>query len=135
MIICNVPESRNSDSYQKKIFDKSKIDTIILVSGDNASEYKAFLRIGKKVPSKARLTKLILKSKDLGLTLLKIFNPKNLQDSQDLSEVHLSSDKTPQEMAHLRELREELKNSTEAGESDLTIKYSNGTPTSVNAKM
>lgn len=99
---------------------------ISALSSDPGSLIKAF-RLGKpRSDGKPRPIKVILKTKQNALNILK--NGSKLKDNNLFSNVYIRSDKTPCQQAFERKVRSELKARTDNGENDLFIKYTNNVP-------
>jgi len=129
VIAFKVPESRSANNARKKEHDLGKIQTILAASGLDKANLKTFFRLGKVSGRGPRPLKLVFKSRESALELLKNFNTETVSDADPaLSDMSVSSDKTPGEQRRLKELREELVKRKESGEANLTIKYFNGIP-------
>jgi len=135
VILYKIAESNSPNVEVKKSHDKSKVECILDALEVAADEYATFFRIGKKTTKGPRPIKLIMKSNESAVNILKRFSLEKLVHlDQTLSEVAISNDKTPQERNHLSSLRDELARRSEAGENDLTIRYINGIPKIVTIK-
>lgn len=122
IIIYNVPESDN-DTDIRLVHDVTR-----LILGDGTQLPLDIIRIGKKTlgNKNPRPIKVTYPTSFLVRQLLR--NKVRLANST-YSSVNIKSDLTPKQASYLTFLRSELKRRSENGETNLTIKYVNGTPT------
>ena len=97
----------------------SLVDPLISVVDGRVS------RIGKSFPGRPRLLRVKLNSPDLAKSAL--IKQKVLKNTE-FRKVVIRDDKTYAQNLFLKDLRSELQNRINSGESDLTIKYLNGIP-------
>lgn len=130
VIIYNLPESASSTISVRIDHDKNLISklTNVLCTTNPVTIFKSY-RIGRSSKNKIRPLKVIFKDSGCVMDFCKNFDQKSLPDlDPNLKNVSVSRDRTPNERKHLFDLRAALKDRTESGETDLTIKYINGTP-------
>lgn len=121
IILLGLPEPIASNSNERSTKDEAQVLKIISqVSAGIPNPSKVF-RIGKFQPGKSRSVKVCFEAKEPAKELLRKRN--KLQDG-----LKIFSDQTPTQQKYMRKLREDLKRRQENGETDLTIKYVNGTP-------
>lgn len=128
VIVHGLVESKSSSTDAAKQHDKTLVGLILNKAGQGDLLTSArFFRIGTKDQSKPRPIKVCLPSENSAISVFQSLG--NCTDlGEELEGMSLSRDRTLMERRHLACLRETLKARTEAGEPDLTIKYSNGTP-------
>lgn len=120
VIIFDVPEAMSDERKEAAEEDVVSIRRLL----DNIKlnlPIKRTLRLGKK-SDKPRPIKITLDSPQ---------DAKNILKNRSKVRNKIKCDETPLQQEHLKKIRAELKNRTEKGESDLTIKYVKGIPTIV----
>lgn len=122
IIIIGVPEQHLENSEARKEAEKKEILRITRIADPKCPEPEMITRLGKFDPKKTRPIKLSFKSQDIAISILR--NSKNIKSDN----VILFPDKTPQQQAYMKELKEELKQRIEDGEKDLVIRYIKGMP-------
>lgn len=130
IIIYNLPESKSNTTSIRIDHDTRHIAKLIasFCTSEVDASFKSY-RIGRPSKDNSRPLKVILKNSDAVIEFCKNFDPSILDHLEpDLRKVSISRDRTPMERKYLQDLRAELKNRTDNGEVDLTIKYINGTP-------
>jgi hypothetical protein len=130
IIFYNVPESSSSSTSIRIDHDKSITSKLIhsFCTSDPDCSFKLY-RVGRPVKNKPRPLKVIFQTPNPVMDICKNFDPKRLVDiDPSLENVSLSRDRTLHERKYLSDLRATLKERTDKGENDLTIKYVNGTP-------
>ena len=134
VIVFNIPESDTQSSE----YDMEAVKAHVGISlSDELLTGVRHFRLGKRftVPSttskanRPRPVKILLYSPEAALRLLK-FRPLD-RTGKSSNAIKISSDKTPKELAELKDLREELVARTLAGEPNLSIRYINNVPTIV----
>lgn len=127
-IIFNVPESNSSRPHDKKHHDLALINKIVS-SAKLTPEKITFFRIGKSTAKTPRPIKILLTNSSEAREFFKGFSSDNMVSiDPSLSKVTISRDRTPKELTYLGNLRKSLQSRIENGETDLTIKFVNGTP-------
>ncbi|EFA12429.1 hypothetical protein TcasGA2_TC005240 [Tribolium castaneum] len=96
------------------------IDPSLVIGPENV------FRVGKTVGDKPRLLKLQFKTQQMARLCLK--KKTSLLQHPQFAHITISDDKTPGQLKHLNNLRDELKRRLDVGEKDLTIKYVNHYP-------
>jgi septal ring factor EnvC (AmiA/AmiB activator) len=133
VILYNVKENSSKDVKVKQEHDKRVVTKIVssMNSQIDSSGVKTF-RLGKFIRDKPRPLKVIFSSAEEARYFFQNFSKDEIERMDStLAELSISRDRTPQERNYLNKLREELRNRTDKGEKDLTIKYSNGIPSIV----
>jgi hypothetical protein len=126
VIVHGLPEEKTANI--KEALRKDEENAISLMSriGVNmvVGDFRC-TRIGKPNRDKARPLRLIFQSEADAVKLLKAFAafPK-----EDLGHISLTNDRTIKERAYLTELRNTIEKRRAQGETNLSIKYFNGTP-------
>lgn len=122
IVLVGLPEQISGSPEDRISKDEADVHkTVSLVSTDIPKPSKVF-RIGKLQPGKHRNVKVCFETTEPAKKLLR--NRNKLPHGQKMF-----SDQTPAQQNYMKNLREELKDRQERGETDLTIKYINGTPT------
>ncbi|XP_060809995.1 uncharacterized protein LOC132904087 [Amyelois transitella] len=121
IVLFGVPEQISSTTEESLIKDEAVVfSTISMISSDIPKPFKLF-RIGKPRPGKNRSIKVCFETPEPAKQLLR--NRSKLRDG-----VKIFSDQTPSQQNYMKNLKEELRRRQDEGETDLTIKYINGTP-------
>lgn len=111
--------------------EQQDVSTVLLILKHAGLEHLLpsvrFFRIGKKTDGKSRPLKICLPSELDAMAVFRSFS-KNEVVEGELRGVSLSHDRTLKERQHLAELRGVLQTRMDAGETNLTIRYTNGTP-------
>lgn len=130
VILYNLPESKNNTASVRIEHDSNLISKIIakFCPSDSEASFKSY-RIGRPLKDRSRPLKVIFKKSTVVMELCKNFSPSDLVEQEpNLRDVGISRDRTPAERKYLQELRATLKEMTDSGEADLTIKFVNGVP-------
>lgn len=125
-IIYGIPESKSQHASAKKSHDLELINTILHAAQSSPKSF-TFFRIGKPSARSPRPIKLIFSCPNDAKEFFRHFHPDSLQDP-NLAEVSVTRDRTVGERKFLENLRKTLDSRIKSGETDLTIKYINGTP-------
>lgn len=135
LILHDLPESGNNSMPKRVEHDNRLVSNLLIGFGINNANIKSF-RIGKSLTgNKPRPLKVVLDSVNDVNEFAKKFDSSKLEGLDPLlSKVNFSRDKTLLERKHLANLRAELKRRSDAGETDLTIKYMQGVPKLVEKK-
>nr|CAI5851460.1 unnamed protein product [Callosobruchus analis] len=120
VLLRGVPEGDNDPNLVTDII--SHID-----SAANAHRVSA-TRLGR-LTSRPRLIKVTFASPVFAKNVLR--KKSSILSHPSLNSVKILDDKTPTQMQQLQDLREELRHRQAAGETDITIKYVQGTPSIV----
>lgn len=86
------------------------------------------IRIGRRSANRPRPLKAVFSN---SATCKRVLRSKNRLAGTQFRNVSIQDDRTPAQLAHLQELRNELKRRMDAGEVNITIKYVRGIPTIV----
>lgn len=122
IVLVGLPEQIASTSEDRLSRDEADVfRTISLVCTGIPKPSKVF-RIGKLQPGRNRSIKVCFETTEPAKKLLR--NRNKLQTG-----LKIFSDQTPIQQNFMKNLREELRRRQENGETNLTIKYINGTPT------
>lgn len=124
IIIHNLEEGDENGTLQSKEMDKTA--TIKLLNnhaGINLNNIQVF-RLGKPIPNKIRPLKVLLNNTNDAITILKNYK-NNLPQGSNLQ---ITSDKTLKQREFMKKLQQELQQRMSTGETNIKIKYLNGTP-------
>lgn len=125
VVLVGLPEQIVSSPEERSTKDQADVFRIIsLVSPGIPNPSKVF-RVGKVQPGKNRSIKICFDT--MGPAKKLLVNRNKLQDG-----LKIFSDQTPTQQNYMKKLREELKQRQDKGETNLTIKYINGTPSIIN---
>lgn len=124
LILRNVPETGQAQD------DESLACNVIrAVQGDRFVQPIAVSRLGKPVQGRQRLLKLSLSTESQAREILR--NKRKLGETP-YSRIFLHGDSTPKQQAYFKQLRAELQQRKDSGESHISIKYINGVPRIIN---
>lgn len=124
VILVGIKESDSDNSSTRKLYDESNVNKILLDINDGrdyAEKVVTVIRLGRREDGKHRPIKVVLKSRQDAVWILK-------NKSKANKEVRVYDDKTPKQREELMQLRETLKIRQDNGEAGLTIKYVKGAP-------
>nr|CAI5835864.1 unnamed protein product [Callosobruchus analis] len=125
VIILGVPEEDANDNGVTS--DKDKITDILHTIDRNFSlQDVKIVRLGKQMGGKIRPVRLTCNTEQQVSDIIR--NARKLKDSRFKNKVFVSSDRTPKQLAYFRELKDQVKERMEVGESDLKIRHFNGVP-------
>lgn len=128
VIVYNIPESNRKRPEDKKSHDIGMITKIYEILDLQLPNNISFFRLGK-AGGRDRPIKVMFRDEDSVVTLLKRFSSETLSSADDsLSEISVGRDRTQKERQYSAVLRKQMDDRTEAGETNLTIKYLNGIP-------
>lgn len=133
-IVHGIPESNSKDAKSRILFDKKSFDSVLQSLSLQDIHPTRIIRIGQATANKPRPVKVTFKCVDEAITFFKAFDPNLLGDSFPNCAIDVSRDRTPSERSHLQKLRATLETRTKAGETNLVIKYQNGTPSIIAKK-
>lgn len=104
--------------------DDTKVHKLLEQIVTNIPKPKNIFRIGRYIPGKTRKVKVCFEKPETALLILKNRNkfPTNIK---------IFSDQTPAQHKYYALIKNELNKRISSGETDITIKYVNGTPTIV----
>lgn len=128
IIISGITEPHMTDMTKKREADRSAVNNFLHTIHPTCPEPVKIIRLGKYDGQKLRLIKVCFASSETAKEILK--NKLNLKDNK----FKIYSDQTPIQYQTMLNLREELRNRTEKGESGLIIKYVKGNPKIVKEK-
>lgn len=125
LMIYNVPESSSKNIQDRIEHDSSHLTEILttLEKNNSASDVVKLVRVGKPDPSKLRPIKVIFSNCEVVKDIMK--NKNNLSNGP----FKISYDQTKMQRDIFKNVLNTLKSRQESGESDLIIRYRNGTPT------
>nr|CAI5840202.1 unnamed protein product [Callosobruchus analis] len=83
------------------------------------------IRLGKPTAGRSRPIKVCFGSELQVVEIIR--NAKSLKNSR-YSKVSVSYDRTPRQLSHYKKLKHQMQDRVDAGETNLKIKYVNGTP-------
>lgn len=131
VILKGIPESQGSTS-ERIVHDERYVGDVLLtvLRGEPGVKPIKVVRIGKALSNRPRLVKATFSDTAV---CRRIFRSKNKLSGTQFRGVSIQDDKTPKQIAHLQEVRNELKRRVEAGEVSVTIKYVHGIPTIVSS--
>lgn len=118
------------DSNSESISDQDKVTALNVLNStlpNNSVDPVSIrtFRLGKFAQNKSRPIKVICGSQ---ISQRVLSNSKILRNTPNLSSLSISSDKTPKQLQEYRETKQRLIDRLAAGESNLKIKYVNGSP-------
>lgn len=119
IIIMGIAEN---DNFQDETEVLKTLEQIVT----NVPKPKNIFRIGKYNPGKTRKIKVCFEKPETALSILK--NRKQIPNN-----LKIFSDQTPAQHKYYALIKSELNKRIASGETDITIKYLNGTPTIVKA--
>lgn len=125
IIVKGIPEQVGDNNQRKAADHKVIADLVDVIIPRNEITPVEVIRLGKPDANKPRLIKVILPKPD---DCKNILRNKHKLNNMAHKNIKITDDKTPNQLKHLNNLREELKNRISAGEINLTIKYIKGIP-------
>ena len=125
IIMVGVAEPAGDNIKERYINEESEVIKIITSLKNDISKPEKFFRLGKYNPEKPRKLKVCFANPEQTTYLLR--NKDKLP-----ANVKFFSDQTPTQYKYLTYVKDELKRRTANGETNLTIKYIQGTPTIIN---
>lgn len=129
LILRGIPESGSSDGGQSHDLGRTQ-EVLRVIDPTCVSSITSVCRLGSSTRT-PRPIKICFDNSRVPAELLR--NRSKLMVSQ-FKKMSLSDDKTPNQLKHLAELRQELRRRQERGESGCTIKYIKGVPTIVSTQ-
>lgn len=127
IILRGVPEPQGSIQERVSSDEQYVSDVLSTVVGDEPDlKPVKVVRFGRASPGRPRLVKVVFPS---SAPCKRILRSKNKLSTSSFRNVAIQDDKTPKQLAYLRDLRRELRTRLDAGEEDLTIKFVHGVPT------
>lgn len=124
LIITGINEIFSKNTDERRNYDKSQINDVIRSIIPDCPAPIKVIRLGKYDSNKSRPIKVCFEEPSVPKLVLK--NKSIIQEKS--IKVKIYSDQTPYQKRVMQSLKDELKNRTEAGEKDLTIKYIKGIP-------
>ena len=127
LIIFGASEATPTDGFTKNEEDINMAKDIISKSspGTNTQGIRVF-RIGREGPSKKRPIKVILESANEVKNIIR--NAKELKKIDKYTNISLSFDRTPKQIAEYNTMKETLTTRLRNGETNIKIRYVNGFP-------
>lgn len=121
IIIVGLNEQNSSVVSERQLMDEKEINNILLSAFKDCPKPIKIFRFGKFSSDKSRSIKVCFDTQEA---------PKLLLRNKDKfpKDIKCYSDQTPMQQKYLKDLKEELKNRLQNGETNLTIKYQNGIP-------
>lgn len=129
LIIRGLPENGSSDGGQSHDLTRTE-EVLRVIDPTCVSSITSICRLGSSTDT-PRPIKVCFDNSRVPAQLLR--NKSKLLLSQ-FRKISLSDDKTPHQLRHLAELRQELRRRQERGESGCTIKYIKGVPSIVSSQ-
>lgn len=129
LIVFGVPENPELSNEERVNEEKSQISEIIRcssVSLNGINDIKP-IRLGRHIPNKTRPIKVTLESEEQVRQI--IGKAKDLKSQQRFTGIFVSFDKTPRQIEQYRQVKNELEERKNKGESNIKITYFNGVPT------
>nr|CAH7741782.1 unnamed protein product [Callosobruchus chinensis] len=125
VIIFGVPEQDANDDGDTA--DKDKVTDILHTIDRNFSlQDVKIVRLGKQTGGKIRPIRVTCNTEQQVSDIVR--NAGKLKNSRFKNKVFVATDRTPKQLAYFRELKDQLKERMDAGESDLKIRHFNGVP-------
>lgn len=125
IILCGVPVVEGSEQELKRA-DADAVDAV-LRAVDSTAVPRQIIRLGRTSSGeRPPLMKVVLGDEMEARDVLR--KKGRILKYPELRSVKITDDKTPFQLKHLGELREEMQRRSAAGECDLTIKYVRGSP-------
>lgn len=118
ILIFGVPETISQNRDDRVRDENAKINSVLKQCVDTFSEEIQYYRLGKFDENKVRPIKVVLKSAESAIQLLR-----NKSKLPRESQSYIKPDLTKQQRENLQKLAAELKNRQEKGEQNLTIRY------------
>jgi hypothetical protein len=114
------PKATNTNERQKE--DKEAVRNIMSTISIESPEPEKIFRLGKYQPTKTRPIKVCYESQNTAINILR--------RRHDLTQenIKIYSDRTPQQQAFKKHLKEELERRIASGENNIEIKYVKGIP-------
>lgn len=122
IIITGISEPHSENMEEKRETDRCEVKKILSDIYPTYPEPEKIIRLGKYDGKKTRPLKVCFSTPETAKILLK--NKLNCKDGH----IKIYSDQTPNQKQDMENLRDELRQRKEKGESDLIIKYIKGTP-------
>ncbi|CAH2098383.1 unnamed protein product [Euphydryas editha] len=121
IIIMGIAENDSNNTKERNFQDEAEVLRILKQIVTDIPKPKNIFRIGKYNPGKTRKIKVCFEKPETALSILKSRNkfPNNLK---------IFSDQTPTQHKFYALIKDELNKRISKGETDITIKYVNGTP-------
>jgi hypothetical protein len=127
ILVAGIVEINNKDKAAREHHDLDICMKVLKTVHKDCPAPVKVMRLGKYDTEKTRLTKLTFESTETVTFLLK-------NKTKNIGEYRIYSDQTPNQMAYMKTLRNELHRRNENGETNLTIKYIRGVPKIVNSE-
>ncbi|XP_028163109.1 uncharacterized protein LOC114354755 [Ostrinia furnacalis] len=129
LIIVGIDEIISKSLEERRNHDMSQVKNVVESFGLNCAQPNKVIRIGKFDSNKSRPIKACFETSETPKLILR-----NKTTFQKDPKIKIYSDETPYQKKVMQKLRDELKQRTEAGEKDLTIKFIKGIPKLIQAK-
>ena len=122
IMIYNIPESQSAEAEVRISEDVSVVDRIFGSLGiQEEITVEKCIRVGKKVSDKNRVTKVVLKDKGMKGKILR--KARVLKGNEEFDKVFIGPDLTRMQRTEQQELRKELLDRREKGETDIFIRH------------
>lgn len=133
LVIFGIKELDSEEPDERRSYDINIFKEILQASGTNgALESLKVVRIGKREVGKTRPMKVMMKEEeDVKTVLLKV---KEIKQNQCYKNLTFSCDRTKQQLAEYKNLKQILTSRKENGEVDIGIRYIQGVPKIVKLK-
>lgn len=127
IVITGVSEPQSENIEMKRENDRCEVKKILSDIHPSYPEPGKIIRLGKYDGKKTRPLKVCFSTSEVAKIILK-----NKSNYKGNSNIKIYSDQTPNQKQDMTNLREELRQRKEKGESDLIIKYIKGIPKIIN---
>lgn len=124
LIISGIDEISSKNAEERRNYDMNQVDKVIKLIVPDCEKPAKVIRLGKFDINKTRPIKAIFATPE---TPKKILRNKNTLQKES-TKIKIYSDETLNQKKAMEILRSELKQRTESGQTDLTIKFVKGTP-------
>ena len=121
IVIAGISELHTDDTEQKRKHDSEEVLKLIKSIYNDCPTPLKTMRLGKYLPGKNRLIKICFNSADTAKYLLR-------NQTKNDNNIRLYSDQTPAQRNYMLNLKEELIQRENSGETNLCTKYIRGVP-------
>lgn len=124
LIIYGIDEIHSKSSEERRCHDMDQVNKLMQSVVLDCAKPLKVIRLGKYDANRVRLIKVSFATSETPKTILR----NKLSVYKDQPKIKIYADETPYQKKSMKNLRDELKRRTEAGEKDLIIKYIKGVP-------
>lgn len=134
LVLFNIPELNNSSKAEQTTSDVTTVNEI-LDSLNVPLTIQAATRLGKYDPTNLQLKRAIKVTLPQPSNVYDVLrNCKKLKNNEKYKAVTIIKDRTPQQSAYFKSIRQQLNSRMANGENGLSIKFINDIPTIVSSK-